>query len=83
MFGAGGKRSMPRRAMRTGAVRHARSQTVRGTGIKVEARDGVVTLRGVVEQASVIGRAEAIARSVDGFKAVDNKLIASSLFEHD
>ena len=57
--------------------------TVRGTGIKIEARDGVVTLRGVVEQASVVGRAEAIARTVGGVKAVDNKLIASSLFEHD
>jgi len=57
--------------------------TVRGTGIKVEARDGVVTLRGVVEQANVVGRAEAIARGISGVKAVDNKLIASSLFEHD
>jgi hypothetical protein len=109
MFGAGGKRLVRPRATRTGAVRHARSQsgrvasrasslcqsrfdqletyegvtTVRGTGIKIEARDGVVTLRGVVEQASVVGRAEAIARTVGGVKAVDNKLIASSLFEHD
>ena len=57
--------------------------TVRGAGIKVEARDGVVTLRGVVEQASAIPRAEAIARAIGGVKAVDNKLIASSLFEHD
>jgi len=57
--------------------------TVRGAGIKIEAREGVVTLRGVVEQASVIPRAEAIALAVAGVKAVDNKLIASSLFEHD
>ena len=57
--------------------------TVRGTGIRIEARDGVVTLRGVVEHAPVVARAEAIARSVGGVKAVDNKLIASSIFEHD
>ena len=57
--------------------------SVRGTGIKIEARDGVVTLRGMVEQAGVIARAEAIARTIGGVKAVDNKLIASSLFEHD
>lgn len=57
--------------------------TVRGIGIRIEARDGVVTLRGVVEHAPVVARAEAIARSVDGVRAVDNKLIASSIFEHD
>jgi BON domain len=57
--------------------------TVRGTGIRVETREGVVTLRCVVEHAPVVARAEAIARSVGGVKAVDNKLIASSIFEHD
>ena len=43
----------------------------------------MVTLRGVVEHAPVVARAEAIARTVGGVKAVDNKLIASSIFEHD
>jgi cytochrome c5 len=57
--------------------------TVRGVGIKIEVRDGVVTLRGVVEHADVISKAERIARTVGGVKAVDNKLIASSIFEHD
>lgn len=57
--------------------------TVRGTGIRVETREGVVTLHGVVEHATVVARAEAIARSVGGVKGVDNKLIASSIFEHD
>ena len=56
---------------------------VRGVGIRIEARDGVVTLQGVVERASVVARAEAIARTVGGVKSVDNKLIASSIFEHD
>ena len=57
--------------------------TIRGVGIKVETRAGVVTLQGVVEESKVISRAEAVARAVAGVKAVDNKLIASSIFEHD
>ena len=57
--------------------------TVRGIGIKVEVRDGVVTLSGVVEHADVVAKAERIARTVDGVKAVDNKLISSAVFEHD
>lgn len=57
--------------------------TVRGVGIRIEARDGVVTLSGVVEQADVVAKAERIARTVGGVKAVDNKLISSAVFEHD
>jgi cytochrome c5 len=57
--------------------------TVRGAGIKIEARDGVVTLSGVVEHADVVAKAERIARTVGGVKAVDNKLISSAIFEHD
>jgi cytochrome c5 len=56
---------------------------VQGAGIRVEARDGVVTLRGMVDRASAIPRAEAIARSIGGVRGVDNKLIESGLFEHD
>lgn len=56
---------------------------VQGAGIRVEARDGVVTLRGMVDRASAIPRAEGIARSVGGVRSVDNKLIESGLFEHD
>jgi cytochrome c5 len=56
---------------------------VQGAGIRVEARDGVVTLRGMVDRAAAIPRAEAIARGVGGVRAVDNKLIESGLFEHD
>jgi osmotically-inducible protein OsmY len=57
--------------------------TVRGVGIKIEARDGVVTLSGVVEHADVVAKAERIARTIGGVKAVDNKLISSAIFEHD
>jgi cytochrome c5 len=57
--------------------------TLRGVGIKIETRDGVVTLQGVVDEARAIPRAAAIARTVGGVKRVDNKLIASSIFEHD
>lgn len=56
---------------------------VQGAGIRVEAREGVVTLRGMVDRASAIPRAEAIARAVGGVRAVDNKLVESGLFEHD
>jgi cytochrome c5 len=56
---------------------------VRGVGIRIEVRDGVVTLSGVVEQADVVAKAERVARTVGGVKAVDNKLIASAIFEHD
>jgi cytochrome c5 len=59
------------------------AMTVRGTGIRIQVRDGVVTLQGVVEEAKVVARAEAIARSVGGVRGVDNKLISSGIFEHD
>jgi two-component system sensor histidine kinase KdpD len=57
--------------------------TVRGTGIRVQARDGVVTLQGVVEEAKTVARAEAVAQGVRGVRSVDNKLISSAVFEHD
>ena len=52
-------------------------------GISVEARDGRVLLRGVVESAPNVRAAEEIARAVAGVLSVENKLIAADLFEHD
>ena len=37
----------------------------------------------LVNEARVIPRAEAIAKAVGGLRAVDNRSIASSIFEHD
>ena len=57
--------------------------TVGRAGIKVETRMGVVILDGVVENADIMKRAEAIAKAVDGVKRVENKLIPASIVEWD
>jgi hyperosmotically inducible protein len=41
-------------------------------GVKVEVKDGVVTLKGNVENAQVRARAENIARATSGVKSVNN-----------
>jgi cytochrome c5 len=51
--------------------------------IKLEAADGVVTLRGVVDNAAQIKRAEEIAVKTKGVRQVDNKLIPKNLFSWD
>jgi len=52
-------------------------------GVSVEAHDGRVLLRGVVESARNVRAAEEIARAVAGVVSVENRLIAADLFEHD
>jgi cytochrome c5 len=54
-----------------------------GLGIKVTTREGVVSLTGMVNNAEIIERAEAIAKSAAGVKKVESKLIAASIFEWD
>ena len=54
-----------------------------GLGIKVTTRKGVVSLTGMVKNAEIIERAEAIAKSAAGVKKVESKLIAASIFEWD
>jgi cytochrome c5 len=56
---------------------------VGGLGIRVATREGVVWLRGMVKNAEIIERAEAIAKLVDGVKKVENKLISATIFEWD
>jgi cytochrome c5 len=51
--------------------------------IKLEAVDGVVTLRGVVDNAAQIKRAEEVAAKTKGARQVDNKLIPKDLFAWD
>jgi osmotically-inducible protein OsmY len=48
---------------------------VRGSGIDVDTRNGVVTLVGTVESAGARQAAEAIARETDGVRRVVNRLV--------
>ena len=57
--------------------------SIGGLGIKVTTREGVVSLTGMVKNAEIIERAEAIAKSAAGVKKVESKLIAASIFEWD
>ena len=57
--------------------------SIGGLGIKVTTREGVVSLTGMVKNAEIIERAEAIAKSAPGVKKVESKLIAASIFEWD
>ena len=57
--------------------------SIGGLGIKVTTREGVVSLTGMVKNAEIIERAEAIAKRAAGVKKVESKLIAASIFEWD
>lgn len=57
------------------AIRQDPRVAPRAGAISVEARDGTVTLRGVVERLSEKGAAGAAARSVPGVAGVDNGLL--------
>jgi osmotically-inducible protein OsmY len=52
----------------------AHDTTVKGGGIEVEVHDGVVTLRGKVDQAKAKTKAERLAKKVSGVKKVINQL---------
>jgi osmotically-inducible protein OsmY len=56
---------------------------VRGVNIRVSVRDGAVTLEGMLAKPDIISRAEQIAKSVNGVRRIDNKLVASGLFDWD
>jgi len=55
-------------------IRLAGDRDVKGTGISVEVKDGVVILTGRVESDKVRGRAEKLAKKVKGVKSVTNQL---------
>jgi cytochrome c5 len=57
--------------------------SIEGLGIKVTTREGVVSLAGMVKNAEIIERAEAIAKTAAGVKRVESKLIAATIFEWD
>ena len=48
---------------------------VKGAGLEVEVKDGVVTLKGKVEYDQQKQKAEKLAKKVSGVKQVDNQLI--------
>ena len=48
---------------------------VKGAGLEVEVKDGVVTLKGKVEYDQQKIKAEKLAHKVNGVKQVDNQLI--------
>ena len=48
---------------------------VKGAGLEVEVKDGVVTLKGKVEYPEQKTKAEKLARKVSGVKSVDNQLV--------
>ena len=52
----------------------ANDQVVKGGGFKIDVKEGVVTLRGTVEQQKQKERAEKLTRKVQGVKKVDNEL---------
>ncbi|HUL91323.1 MAG TPA: c-type cytochrome [Burkholderiales bacterium] len=57
--------------------------SVRGVGIKVTTREGVVVLSGMVKNGDIIERAEAIAQVASRGRKIESKLIAAQLFEWD
>ena len=60
------------------------AQALRGfRGVTFEARNGRVTLKGMVDDNRTVARAVQAARGVAGVVTVDNKLISAELFEHD
>lgn len=68
---------------RTLAANVAATLRTRVSGVTVEARDGRVALRGMVESGKLIREAEALARGVPGVVSIENHLVGADLFEHD
>ncbi len=52
----------------------AADQTVKGGALDVEVKDGVVTLKGTVDEDKKKNKAEKIAKSVKGVKSVTNQI---------
>ena len=52
----------------------ASDQIVKGGGLQVDVKQGVVTLRGTVEEQKQKERATKLAKKIAGVKSVDNQL---------
>jgi cytochrome c5 len=57
--------------------------SIGGVGIKVTTREGVVVLSGMVKNADIIERAEAIAQVASRGRKIESKLISATIFERD
>jgi len=56
---------------------------VRGVGIRVGSAAGTVRMMGIVQDAAVVRRAEAVVRSVEGVRGVDNRLVSGGMLDFD
>jgi len=52
-------------------------------GVQIEARNGRVVLKGVVDDAAAAKRALQATRSVAGVREVESRLVSADVFEHD
>ncbi len=52
----------------------ANDQVVKGGGLETDVKQGVVTLKGMVENEKVRARAERLVRKIKGVKSVNNLL---------
>jgi len=52
-------------------------------GVKIEARNGRVTLKGMVEDSAALARALKAARATPGVREIENRLVSAEIFEHD
>ncbi|MBL8381665.1 MAG: BON domain-containing protein [Burkholderiales bacterium] len=57
--------------------------TIRGLGVKVETRAGVVVLSGALEHAELIERIARLAAQVPGVTGVVNRMIAAAMLDWD
>ena len=55
----------------------ANDPDVRGGNLQVDVKDGVVTIKGVLEKESIRGKATKLAMKVKGVKKVDNQITLS------
>lgn len=62
---------------------HVADGVTRVSGIRIEAKAGLVTLSGMLGDVKAVRQAEAIAQDVIGVGAVVNRLVSAEIFEHD
>jgi hyperosmotically inducible protein len=55
----------------------AQDTVVKGGNLKIEVKDGVVTLDGKVEKDNQKSKAEKLAKKVQGVKSVNNQIVVS------
>jgi len=52
-------------------------------GVQVVAREGRITLKGMVDDAAAVARALKAAQGVAGVREIENRLVSAEIFEHD